>query len=269
MSVSLYSTSSSAKYLRERLESQGLKSGLKIRAAQALGVHTTYISQLISGKAALSLDQAEKISRFFGHNGEEAEFLVCFLIWERATDPALKKRYAEKLEIQRRQSVNIKAALGDKHEVEMRAREMYYSSELYTLAYVLASIPRFQSRRQIAEQLGVPARTADRIIDELLELKILKEVRGRIIAGPTHIHLGNESSQIVRHHTNWRLSTVQHLARRGSDDLHYSLAFSCSQEDARRIRESLIKHLRSLEKTIINSKEESAFVYCFDFFEWT
>jgi len=73
---------------------------------------------------------------------------------------------------------------------------------------------------------------------------------------------------IWRHHTNWRLATIQRMEMGDQSDLHYSLTFSCSEKDAHRIRESLLSHLKLVSQIIDTSKEEDIFVYCFDFFKW-
>lgn len=82
------------------------------------------------------------------------------------------------------------------------------------------------------------------------------------------MHLGRDSKLIKQHHSNWRLATVQHMSFSKPEDLHYSLTFSCSERDAVRIRESLLEHLKSMTQAIEKSKEEKAFVYCFDFYGW-
>lgn len=116
--------------------------------------------------------------------------------------------------------------------------------------------------------MGFSSAVVNEAIDFLLSIKVLNLVKGQIVAGEQHIHLGNQSKNIWRHHANWRLASLQHFDFGEASDLHYSLAFSCSKLDAIKLRESLMEHLKSMSKVIETSKEENAYVYCFDFYKW-
>lgn len=267
--LNLYEYNSYRKYLKDRLESLGPKSGLKRRAAEALGVHTTFISQVVLEKAELSLDQAERMNDFLGHVEEEGEFFLDLVIYERAGEPALKKRYGERLKRRQTERTQIKRRLENVRELRAEDQATFYSSHLYGLLHVLASIPRYRQRKALAAATGFPPEVTEDAIDFLLRIGVLKAVKDQILPGEQHVHLGRDSRHIRQHHTNWRLATVQHLGFADPTDLHYSLTFTCSEQTAVKIRESLLEHLKSLAKTIESSKEEHAFVYCFDLFKWT
>jgi uncharacterized protein (TIGR02147 family) len=268
MKSNIFEFSSYRHYLKESLESQGLKSGLKRRAAEALGVHTTFVSQVVLGKADLSLDQAEKINQFLDHTEEEGEFFLDLLIYERASDPQLRKRYEKKLEARHAQRVQIDRRVGKSHGLSESDQEKFYSSHIYGLLHVLTSIPEYRTREKLASVLGLSKEQTNEAIDFLLKIGVLKLSKGHLEPGEKHIHLKNDSRNIERHHMNWRLATMQHLPRRKSSDLHYSLTFTCSEKDAVKLREQLLAQLQTMTATIEKSKEEAAFVYCFDFFRW-
>jgi len=268
MKPSLFEYTSYRAYLKDRLEHLGPKSGLKRQAAQALGVHTTFISQAVLGKADLSLDQAERMNTFLRHSSEEGEFFLSLLIHDRAADDTLKKRYALKLEQKRAERAQIQKRLDKTKELINEHQERFYSTHVYGLLHVLASIPKFRSREALAKATGQPQETINGMIDFLLSVGVLKTSKSQLVPGEGHIHLGRNSKHLRQHHTNWRMAAAQHLAFSKPTDLHYSLAFSCSQDDAIQIRESLLNHLKEMTKKIEASKEENAYVYCFDFFEW-
>lgn len=255
-------------YLKDRLESEGLKSGLKRRASEFLQVHTTFISQVTLNKADLSLDQAEKINLFFKHNDDEGDFFINLVIFERAGDNKLRKRYEAKIMDKINERNQIQKRIKDTKEVTSSDQDKFYSSYIYGLIHVLSSIPQFQTRESLIKEIGYSSSVVNDAIDFLLKIGILKSTNNKIIPGEQHIHLKADSKNIWNHHANWRLATLQQFSFNQKSDLHYSLAFSCSENDAVKLKESLLNHLKEMNQTIHNSNEEAAYIYCFDFFKW-
>ncbi|RYZ95970.1 MAG: DUF4423 domain-containing protein, partial [Proteobacteria bacterium] len=81
------------------------------------------------------------------------------------------------------------------------------------------------------------------------------------------VHLGSDSTNIVKHHLNWRLRAMRSIEESGASGTHYSAALSLSRADALRIKQILIDSLQENLKIIGASKEEVAYGYSFDFFE--
>ena len=268
MNTSIFQFQSYRAYLKERLEALGPKSGQKRKAAEALAVHTTFISQVVLGKADLSLDQGERMNLFLKHNDFESEYFINLIIYERAVDPSLKNRYEAKITKWQSEADQIKSRIKPTFEVSEADQEKFYSSTIFSLLHILASIPEYQNRKALVSVAGHPPEITNEAIDFLIGVGVLKTSNDRIVHGEKHVHLGRGSKIIKQHHSNWRLATVQHLGFSKREDLHYSLAFSCSDKDAAKIRESLLEHLKSMTQTIEKSKEEKAFVYCFDFYSW-
>lgn len=255
-------------YLKDTLESEGPRSGLKRQAAEALRVHTTFISQVVAGKAEISLDQAEDMNSFLKHGSEESEYFLDLVVYERAGNPLLRKRFETKLKARQTERAQIGKRLERTREVRSEDQAQFYSSHLYGLLHVLSSIPEYQTRERLERATGFPSDVAKGALDFLLRIGVLKMKAGAILPGEQHVHLSKESKQIRQHHTNWRTAALQKMAFARPDDLHYSLVFSCSEADAVRIRESLLQHLKSITKIVEGSKEQHAYVYNFDFLKW-
>jgi uncharacterized protein (TIGR02147 family) len=269
MTIHLFEYSSYRPYLKARLEANGPKSGLKRRAAESLSVHTTFISQVVLGKADLSLDQGERMNHFLKHSDEESDYFLDLLIYERASEASLKKRYEKKIHGRHQQRAQIHRRFEKTRELAPADQKLFYSSHLFGLLHVLASIPQYRDRESLALATGFPQRIVNDAIDFLLRIGVLKSVKGQLIPGERHLHLGNDSSHIWQHHANWRMASLQRMQFGQPTDLHYSLSFSCSEKDAVKMRESLLEHLKSMSETIARSPEEKAYVYCFDLYEWT
>ncbi len=268
MKTNVFEYLSYRQYLKDHLESQGPKAGLKKRAAEYLVVHTTFISQVVLDKADLSLDQGERMNGFLNHSDEEGNFFLDLIIFERASDPKLKKRFENKIKSKHAEHFQISKRLEKTKSLAAADEEKFYSSHIYGLLHVLASIPENRTRETLAAAIGVSSVVANEAINFLIRIGILQMVKNQIMPGEQHIHLSGQSKSIWRYHANWRLATLQHFGFGEESDLHYSLAFSCSKQDATKLKESLMAQLKAMSKTIGTSKEENAYVYCFDFFKW-
>ncbi|MBL7542196.1 MAG: TIGR02147 family protein [Bdellovibrionaceae bacterium] len=267
MNSSIFQFRSYRVYLKERLEALGPKSGLKRKAAEALEVHTTFISQVVLEKADLSLDQGEKMNVFLKHSEDESEYFLDLIIFERAADPNLRKRYEAKLDQWRTKTSEIKSRIKPTFEISDRDQEKFYSSHLYGLIHVLTSIPEYQSKKALVSGTGFSQSKVEDAIEFMVRIGVLKVQKDKIVPGENHVHLGRDSKLIRQHHTNWRMATIQNLGFSKPEDLHYSLTFSCSEKDAAKLRDSILEHLKSMTQVIQKSKEETPYVYCFDFWK--
>lgn len=254
-------------YLVAKLGPEGSRTGLRKKLAAFIPVHTTFVSQVLKKKAEFSLEQAEAINQFLNHSDEEGEYFILLLLKDRAGTAPLKKRFETKIQEMRDDRLNIKARLEVDAQISREDRERFYSNSIYGSIHVLCSIPDFQSTEALAEALKLPRSKIQEIVDFLLRLQVLIEEEGRLKAGPQHIHLGNESELILKHHGNWRLHTLQRLQFLDKEDLHYSASMSLSVEDAFRVKESILSNLKANMNIIEKSKEEVAYVMSLDFYK--
>ncbi len=262
----LFSYTDYRAYVKDQLGHAGTRSGRKKSAADFLRVHTTYISQIVAGKAHLNLEQAELFNEFFQHSNDEGEYFLLLVMLERAGTKRLRDRWAEKIENLLTRRMQIKERIGAKQGISRENHEQFYSTYIYGAIHVLMSIPGFQNREAIAKALRIPQSQANEMIDFLLKIGILIEKGAKIIHGPNHIHLGNDMLALKKHHQNWRLHTIQNLDFAKKDGLHYSAAVSLSEKDAAQIKEIILSQLKENLSTIGKSKEEVAYVYAFDFY---
>lgn len=254
-------------YLLEKLGADGSRTGLRKQLAEAIPVHTTFVSQVLKGRAEFSLEQAEAINGFLEHTDDEGEYFILLLLKERAENLKLRARFERKIKAMRDERLNIQARLEAQNEITLRDRERFYSSSIYGAVHVLTSIPSFKTIEALSEALKLPRGRMRDIVDFLLRLGVLKEHVGLLSPGSAHVHLSNESELILRHHTNWRMHTINNLQFLDRDDLHYSACLTLTREDAFRVKESILQNLKSNVDIISKSKEEIAYVMNLDFYK--
>lgn len=255
------------KYLLSRLGPEGSRSGSRKELAAAIQVHTTYVSQVLKGKAEFSLEQAEAINTFFGHTEEEGEYFILLLLQDRSGSAKLKKRFESKIQKMRDERLNISKRLQADTAISEKDRERFYSSAIYGAAHVLCSLPQYRTVASLAEALQIPKVRVAEIVDFLLRIGVMKTEKDQLVPGPRHVHLGNESEMILKHHINWRMHCISNLQFLDKEDLHYSACLSISHDDAFRVKEALLETLKKTVSIVGESKIETGYVLNFDFYK--
>jgi uncharacterized protein (TIGR02147 family) len=264
--MKIYEAENYRDYLKQRFDEQGHRSGARAGAARALAVHTTYLSQILSGKADLSAEQAELMNDFLRHDEDEAEYFSLLVCRDRARSSKARQRFQALLSAKRTQKLTPTKVVRPSTGISAADTTRFYSSYLYAAIHVLASVPAFQTKAALALALRVHPADLDDKLDFLVSCGILRTGGGRYSAGPNHVHLPATDPLIKNLHTNWRLCAVQSLDSPSSNDMHYSACVSLSREDAERIKLSLLENLKKHQDVIAKSPEETAYVYAFDFF---
>lgn len=251
----------------ERLGGEGSRTGLRKKLAAHIPVHTTFISQVLKGRAELSLEQGESVNDFLEHTDDEAEYFLLLIMKDRAGSQKLKKRFDVKIKAMRDQRLNIQKRIGANEEISDKDREKFYSSYYYGAIHVLTGIPEFRSVEKLADVLKLSKARVQEMVDFCTRIGVLVQERGELKPGSQHIHIGARSELVLKHHANWRQHTLNSLQFLDTDDLHYSACVSLTQADAFKIKEMILDNLKSYVEVIGKSAEEVAYVLNFDFYK--
>lgn len=254
-------------YLNARLSEDGPRSGKRTELAQYIQVHTTFVSQVLKGRAELSLEQADGINQFLSHSEDECEYFLNLVLQDRAATKRLRARFEDKVNKMREARQNISKRLQVESEISEKDRERFYSSAVYGATHVLCSLPHLQTPTTLAEVLRLPISRVLDILDFLLRMGLLQLDNGKYSPGTKHVHLNNQSELILKHHTNWRLHCVSALQFLDRDDLHYSGCMSLSKEDAFRVKEVILEALSRTVKIVEKTSVEEAYVLGLDFYK--
>jgi uncharacterized protein (TIGR02147 family) len=254
-------------YLMAKLGPEGSRSGARKGLAAAIEVHTTHISQVLKGKADLSQEQAEAINSFFGHTEEEGEYFLLLLLKDRAGTPKLKTRYQSRIQKMRDDRLNISRRLNVDSMISEKDKERFYSSAIYGAIHVLCSLPGYRTVDKLTGALQIPKNRVAEVVEFLLRLGVLKTEKDQLLPGPRHVHLGNESEMILKHHINWRMHAISNLQFLDREDLHYSACLSISHEGAFQVKEAILETLKKTVTIVGQAKVETGYVLNFDFYK--
>lgn len=247
--------------------SEGGGHGLRTKMATFANCRSAYISQVLSGVAQLSLEQAEAISRFVGHSDEETDFFLLLVQFDRAGTAFLKNRIRRQMDktLEYRQTlknrVDIKKSISQKHQ------QIYYSSWIYVAIHILATIPGFDQLEKIAAYLSLPREKILEAMSFLTSAGIFKKEGNKLVVQEARIFLGSDSPLIRQHHANWRLKAVSSMELGQKSDVHLSTVFSLSRSDVKVLKEKMLTFIDQTRAVAKESKEEELYSFCLDFFQ--
>lgn len=254
-------------FLEAKVGPREERRGIKSQIAQVLGCQPTYISQVLHGKAHLSLEQADRLNSYLGHSKEESAFFLLLVQHERAGTVSLRRHFQDLIDEELKRRLIVTHRLGEQTKLSLADQSRYYSSWHYSALHIALTIPELGSPDALAQHFKLPMKKVNEVLRFLLNVGLAKEVGGRLLTGPAIIRLGNDSPNIQRHHANWRQQATESLDREDLGDLHYSGVISLSEKDALKIKDRLLDELKANLKIVRDSPEEKLFGFCVDFFD--
>ena len=267
MTEKVFGFSDYKEYLKMRLGGDGKRTGLRKALAEHLNIQTAFVSQVLKTHVHFSLEQAYRINDFLDHSSPESHFFLLLVQKQRAGTTDLEAYFQKQIKVEREKYQQIQARLNEMNEVPAEFRSLYYSHWQYSALHMALSIPQLRTPEAIATHFGMTVAQVNEVLLSLLQAGLAKEVKGGYELGTHGIHLGHDVVDIRNHHTNWRLRAIDQLQRRNDEDLQYSVVYSCSRETAAKLKEAMLKLIKSNIETIGPSKEEVLMCNNIDFFE--
>jgi uncharacterized protein (TIGR02147 family) len=253
-------------FIRSKVGPRTSRLGVKGAIAKALRCQPTYVSQVLNGHAHFSLEQGEIISEFFGLTHEQKHYFLLLIQRARSGTKRLEKYFSEQIDQVLAQRLVLTARLGTGNVLSKEDQSIYYSSWNYAAVHMALTIPAFRKPEQISETLGLSRKRVSEVITFLCHAGLAVREGNTYRVGTAQIRLGNDSHNIIKHHTNWRNKAIESLDRESLTDLHYSAVVSLSKSDIVRLKETMLEFISSTVQKIRDSKEEALYCYCMDFF---
>lgn len=267
MKTNIYEFSDYKVFLNTTIERapQGPR-GIRRRIAEAMNCQVSHVTNVLSGPAHLSPEQADAAARFFGMAFEETEYLLLLIQENRASTRTLKATYARMLKGRRDQNDRLRKTLAISDHLTESQEATYYSSWHYSAIHVLLSIKQFQNREDIAARLGLTLAVVDRVLQFLVASGLCEKSGLRYIQRRPVLHLDRDSPNISRHHANWRLKAMSVVDEPSPDSFHYSGVVTLSKADFQKVRAVLSEALRSSFEIVKKSPEELCAALTFDYY---
>ena len=207
-------------FLGDFLAAQG--KGAKLRLAETLVCQPGYVSQILSGAANFSAEQAEKFAAELGWKAAMTQYFLLMVAHARAGTVGLRKHLAEEIRRQRGQALILKNRFNPEKVLSLEDQATFYSSWHFGAIHVSVSIPDCETEAGLAAYLDLPLKRVNEVVQFLLEVGLIKYgADGRLAIGSTQVYVGADSPLISKHHTNWRLRAIEAQDRYKENHLHY------------------------------------------------
>ncbi|MGZ3694025.1 MAG: TIGR02147 family protein [Bdellovibrionota bacterium] len=267
MKTAIHEYSDYKQFLGDWLRSMPSKGrGKRTELAEAMRCKLAYVSQVLNGDAQLSLEQGEALARYFAFSRDETEFLLFLVQKERAGTENLRQVFESLIDREREKRKVLKDRIGVGEGMSELDRARYYSAWHYTAIHILLTIPQFQTRAEIAKRLRLAQKKVADSLDFLVKAGLATQEGDRFLVTRMKIHLGNDSPEIIKHHSNWRMRATIACEDETPESLHYSSVVSLAKNDISKIKEVIVSMIEEFRAKIDPSKEEELFAFCVDWF---
>lgn len=255
-------------YLSDKLELLSkTERGSKKKAAEFIGCQASYLSQILTGKPDLTLDQAHKLNQFFLHDKIESKHFIYLVELGKATTKELREFLLEQIQELQQSRFDLKKRLKKTDQISDEAMNKYYSTWFYSAIHIALAVPELQNARSIAKKFNLPEEMVASVIQFLEECGLVEKEQGTYKFTKMRIHLDRNSDFIQRHHINWRSQTLQSVEKNLPDDLHFSTVFAISKSDFKNIKEIFIQAIESARAIIRPSESEEVYAITMDVFK--
>lgn len=266
MTANIFEFSDYRAYLKARLNGTQ-RTGAKGRLVEQLGIKASYLSRVLQEQAHLSLEQAEQANIFFAHNTEESKFFLLMLQHTRAGTHTLKKFFKNEMDFILQQRTVIKNRIQLSEGMSPESRAIYYSSWIFCAVHMALTLPQIKSSEDLQRKFNLPPKKINDVLGFLEQSGLIQREKSFYKVTAVKIHLSQDSAEIIKHHTQWRLRSIDSLNLLPNDHLHYSGAVTLSLKDIDKIKEILLTALTASVDIIQKSPEEKLYALCMDFFE--
>lgn len=255
------------KYIEWQLKSGTLPGrGSRTRLAEGAGCQIAYVSQVLRGDYDFSLEQGERINRFFGHSPEESHFFMLLLLRARAGSEDLRRYFDAQIHEALEKRLVLKHRLKVSNDLSPENQTIYYSRWYYAAIHICLTIPGMGTKPAIAKRLRLPIKIVNQALGFLVSAGLATTKGEEYQPGNVRIHLGNNSPNVIKHHTNWRMRAVEALDREEDRSLHYSSVVSLSTADLLKIKARLIAEIEKTKAIIRDSPGEELCGFSLDLF---
>ena len=223
------------------------------KIATAIGVHSTLLSLIISGKRDLSAEQAYDLARYLQLTDLETEYFSLLVLHSRAGNHRYKTHLQKKLEEVLAQSKKLSQRFEHEKTLTEVERAIFYSSWLYSAIRLFTSVDDGKTVEEICEKFLQPRQKVVSILNFLVSTGLAVHEKDRYKMGVQRTFLEHGSPHLVKHHMNWRNKAVQKADNISETELMFTSPMSLSKEDFHKIRESLAGLLKSVSATVKDS----------------
>lgn len=254
-------------FIRELIRKKPSKGRGEVgRLANFIGVHSTFVSQVLGGGKDFSAEQAFEAARYFNLSNQETKYFLRLVDFGRAGSANLKKHIRAEMESEKSRLKQVSQRIGEHRVLTDTERAVFYSSWIYSAVRMATSIGKGQTLEQICNRFSLSRPRALEILLFLCSTGLCYEEENRYYMGTIHTHVEQGSPFASRHHSNWRIKAIQKQEDFTKEELAFTAPFSVNKKDFDKIREKLLTVINESIEIMKESEAEEVACMTLDLF---
>jgi uncharacterized protein (TIGR02147 family) len=221
------------------------------RLAEALGVHSTFVSLVFKEKRDLSREQALTVARHLNLTGLETDYFLELVQFSRAGTQQLRDYTLQKIRAAQEAAKKLSTRYEHERQLNAEERQTFYSSWHFSAIRIFASTkPQGRTVDEISRRFSLPRETVVNAVHFLVETQLLRQEGDRYLVGAQRTFLDKGHPLLKCHHANWRLKALQQYEQLSDDEMMFTTSLSVSRADFARLRETLADFVKMTSRVI-------------------
>ncbi len=110
------------------------------------------------------------------------------------------------------------------HEKTLNEKDQlqFYQSWLFSAIRLRCSIGKGATATELREDFRLPQDRLMKILEFLLRTGLIAQEDSRYVMGPSRTFVGRESPMVARHHTNWRLKSLERTGDLTTEEMMFT-----------------------------------------------
>lgn len=230
--------------------------GQYLKLSKILGIHTSMTSHIFKGDAHLTVEQALLVAEEFGLNSLERDYFVNMVQIERAGNLKTRDYFEAQLKEKKVRFLNMSERIQNKTVLDEKDQAIFYSQWYFLAVQILTAIDGFHSSKAIAAHLDMKIDKVTQILEFLVRTGLCTFDGSRYGLGTAKTYISRDSLLVDRHHTNWRLRTMQQFHSITEEELIYTCPAGISKKDFVIIREEIARLIEKFNQIVDPSPAE-------------
>jgi uncharacterized protein (TIGR02147 family) len=266
--VTVYEFNSYKEFVREWVRTaDGGPRGQYLKMAKSIRVHTTTISQIFQQEKDLTLEQAHLLTDHLGLNALESRYFMSLVQMGRAGTADLKSYFANEAKLLKAESELIKNRVVKGERLSAAQRAIFYSQWYYAAIHLLTDIPDLQTPEALSAATELSLKRVREVLEFLENSGLCTVVEGRYKPSQLRTHIDKGSPLAARHHTNWRLRSIESIETMTERDLAFTAPLTISAGDAGKIKSLILQFIEDATAVIADSPSEEGYCLNIDWFK--
>lgn len=250
------------KFLRSYLDKRAPRGRGEItKIASHMGVHSTFVSQVLAGTKEFSIEQSFAAGEYLQLTKAESKYFLLLVQRDRAGNTKLRKFFDDEIADLKKSLEALSNRLEGHRVLSDEDRAIFYSSWLYSGIRLYCSIGVGKSLEDICAHFNIERKRALLVLDFMTSRDLVLLTGGRYKLGSQHTHLPKDSVFSVRHHMNWRTKALQRHENMSPEEIAFTAPMSIAKKDFQQIRDKIFNCIQeSIEVAKGSDAEDVAFL---------